>query len=90
MNILVIAVEMVIFAILFTVMVFATTGKNIETQVHNYPPKIQEEYFKTHEKISVEPLSKRVLVLKGCATSWELSRCWCCYFWWIGAWVWRH
>ncbi len=67
MNILVIAVEMVIFAILFTVMVFATTGKNIETQVHNYPPKIQEEYFKTHEKISVEPLSKRVLVLKGCA-----------------------
>lgn len=67
MSISVIVAEMVIFAVLFTAMVFATTGRNTETQVHNYPPEIQKEYFKTHKRIEVDPLSKRVLVLKCCA-----------------------
>ena len=65
MNIPVILIEMLIFAILFTVMCFKTTGKNTTLQIHNYPPEIQEEYFKTHERIPTEPLSKRVVLTKG-------------------------
>lgn len=57
--------EAVIFSILFTVMVFATTGKKSRLQVHNYPPEIQEEYFKTHERIEVQPLSGRVIAIKA-------------------------
>ena len=64
MNIPVILIEMAVFALLFTVMCFKTTGGNNTTQVHNYPPDIQEEYFKTHERIPVAPLSKRVIAVK--------------------------
>jgi len=64
MNITVILIEMVVFAVLFTVMCFKTTGSNNTTQVENYPPDIQEEYFKTHERIPTEPLSKRVIITK--------------------------
>jgi len=65
MNITVIVIEMILFAILFTVMVFATTRKGSELQIHNYPPEIQEEYFKTHERVSTEPLSRRVIMIKS-------------------------
>lgn len=71
MNVAVIVLSAVVFCILFTVLVFSTTGKNGKTgkdvtaQVHNYPPEIQEEYFKTHERIPVEPLSGRVIALKS-------------------------
>jgi len=67
MNITVIVMEMVIFAILFTVMVFASTSKGKQMQIHNYPPEIQEEYFKTHERVPTELLSKRVIIIKGSA-----------------------
>ena len=67
MNIPVIMIEMLVFAILFTIMCFKTTGKNNTAQIHNYPPEIQEEYFKTHERIPTEPLSKRVILTKGSA-----------------------
>lgn len=67
MNIPVILIEMLIFSILFTVMCFKTTGKNNKVQIHNYPPEIQEEYFKTHERVPTEPLSKRVVLTKGIA-----------------------
>lgn len=67
MNIPVILIEMAVFAVLFTVMCFKTTGGNNTTQVHNYPPDIQEEYFKTHERIPTAPLSKRVIVTKTVA-----------------------
>ncbi|MCM1082218.1 MAG: hypothetical protein NC428_01980 [Clostridium sp.] len=56
--------EAVLFSILFTVMVFATTGKKSALQVHNYPPEIQEEYFKTHKRVEVQPLSGRVIIIK--------------------------
>ena len=65
MNIIVIVLSAVIFCALFTVIVFATTGKNVTTQIHNYPPEIQEEYFKTHERIPTEPLSLKVIVTKS-------------------------
>ena len=67
MNIPVILIEMLIFSILFTVMCFKTSGKNTTVQIHNYPPEIQEEYFKTHERVPTEPLSKRVVLTKGVA-----------------------
>ena len=67
MNIPVIIIDMLIFSVLFTVMCFKTTGKNNTAQIHNYPPEIQEEYFKTHERIPTEPLSKRVILTKGIA-----------------------
>lgn len=65
MNIMVIVLSAIIFCALFTVIVFATTGKNVTTQIHNYPPEIQEEYFKTHERIPTEPLSLKVIVTKS-------------------------
>ncbi len=67
MNIPVIIIEMAVFAVLFTVMCFKTTGRNNTTQVHNYPPDIQEEYFKTHKRIPTAPLSKRVIITKSVA-----------------------
>ncbi|MBQ8967746.1 hypothetical protein [Ruminococcus sp.] len=56
---------MLIFSILFTVMCFKTSGKSTTVQIHNYPPEIQEEYFKTHERVPTGPLSKRVVLTKG-------------------------
>ena len=67
MNIPVIMIEMLVFAVLFTVMCFKTTGRNHTVQVENYPPEIQEEYFKTHERIPTAPLSKRVVIIKSAA-----------------------
>ena len=67
MNIPAILIEMLIFSILFTVMCFKTTGKNNTAQIYNYPPEIQEEYFKTHERIPTELLSKRAVLTKGLA-----------------------
>ena len=67
MNILVIIIEMAVFSVLFTVMCLKTTGGNNTTQVHNYPPDIQEEYFKTHKRIPTAPLSKRVIITKSVA-----------------------
>ena len=48
-------------------MCFKTTGGNNTVQVENYPPDIQEEYFKTHERIPTAPLSKRVIITKSIA-----------------------
>ena len=67
MNIPAILIDMLIFSILFTVMCFKTTGKNNTAQIYNYPPEIQEEYFKTHERIPTELLSKRAVLTKGLA-----------------------
>ncbi len=65
MRISVILVEMAVFSVLFTIMCFKTTSGNNTTQVHNYPPDIQEEYFKTHERIPTELFSKRVVAVKS-------------------------
>ncbi|MCM1253669.1 MAG: hypothetical protein NC321_12675 [Clostridium sp.] len=65
MSISIIIAEMAIFSILFTVIGFATTGKKSKLQIHNYPPEIQEEYFKTHKRIAVQPLSGRVIAIKS-------------------------
>lgn len=67
MSILAVILEALIFASLFTVLCFATTGGNNTAQVYNYPPEIQEEYFKTHERVPVAPFSKQVLLKKSMA-----------------------
>ena len=54
MNWRTVLLEIIGFCGLFTVMVFGMAKKDPAIQVHNYPPKIQEEYFKTHEKFDVK------------------------------------
>ncbi|MCM1192346.1 MAG: hypothetical protein NC389_07935 [Acetatifactor muris] len=65
MSMGIIIAEAAIFSIFFPVMAFATTGKKSRLQVHNYPPEIQEEYFRTHERMEVQPLSSRVFDPRG-------------------------
>ncbi|MCR5141475.1 MAG: hypothetical protein K6C68_02975 [Ruminococcus sp.] len=67
MNMPVIMIEMLVFALLFTVMCFKTSGGNNMVQIENYPPDIQEEYFKTHKRIPTAPLTKSVVVKKSIA-----------------------
>ena len=68
MSIRVILIEMAVFAAIFTVIVFlASRGdrKHSPAAIHNYPPDIQEEYFKTHERVDVSYRSKNVILTKG-------------------------
>ena len=68
MSITVILIEMAVLAAIFTAMVFSMVSgdaKNSPTTVHNYPPEIQEEYFKTHERTDISYRSGRVLLTKG-------------------------
>ena len=64
----IILIEMIIFAVLFTAIVFAAYhgGKKYSAAgIHNYPPDIQEEYFKTHERMEVSYRSKNVILTKA-------------------------
>ncbi len=68
MNIRVILIEMLAFAAIFTAIIFAYfrgERKYSPASIHNYPPDIQEEYFKTHERIDVSYRSKNVVLTKG-------------------------
>ena len=68
MNIWVILIEMLIFAAIFTAIVliaYRGDRKYSAAAIHNYPPDIQEEYFKTHEKVDVSYKSKNVILTKG-------------------------
>ena len=58
-------IEAVVFTALFTAMVTLPTIKHPEIGVHNYPSDIQEEYFKTHERVPVAPLSGHTIAFKG-------------------------
>ena len=68
MNTGVILIEMVAFAAIFTAIIFAYyrgDRKYSPASIHNYPPDIQAEYFKTHERVDVSYKSKNVLLTKG-------------------------
>ncbi len=68
MNIWVILIEALVFAGLFTIAVFtASRGdrKYSPASIHNYPPDIQAEYFKTHERVDVSYKSKSVILAKS-------------------------
>ena len=58
-------IEALVFTALFTAMVMIPAIRHPEVGVHNYPPDIQEEYFQSHERIPVAPLSGRTLAVKG-------------------------
>ena len=64
----VILIEAVVFAGIFTAIIFTYyqgDRKYNAASIHNYPPDIQEEYFKTHEKVDVTYKSKNVLLTKS-------------------------
>lgn len=64
----VIALEALAFAAIFTASVFLAYRGNKKYSaagIHNYPPDIQEEYFKTHDRIDVSGRSKNVILVKG-------------------------
>ena len=64
----VILAEALAFAVIFTASVFlAFRGdrKYSAAGIHNYPPDIREEYFKTHERMDVSGRSKNVILTKG-------------------------
>ena len=64
----VILIEMLVFAVLFTIIVFSYyrgDRKYSPESIHNYPPDIQEEYFKTHERVDISYRSKNVLFTKS-------------------------
>ena len=62
-------IEAIVFAAIFTTILFAVYhGDRMYSPecIHNYPPDIQEEYFKTHEKMDVSGKSKNVILAKSC------------------------
>lgn len=67
MNVSIIVIEMLGFAIIFTIMCFVTTSSKNNLQIDNYPPDIQEEYFKTHLKPAPAEFTKTAVIRKGIA-----------------------
>jgi len=65
MNWSMVLLEAVVSLALFTAMVLIPTAKNPLSGIHNYPPEIQEVYFKAHERIPTGPLSRRTIVIKS-------------------------
>lgn len=67
MSIGIILIEMAVFSAFFTALVFigCRRGKNTAAGIHNYPPDIREEYFKTHERVEVDYKSKKVILAKS-------------------------
>ena len=64
----IILIEMAAFAALFTAIVLTAyrgDKKYTPAGIHNYPPDIQDEYFKNHERVDVSYKSKKVLLTKG-------------------------
>ena len=64
----VILIEALAFAGLFTAIIFVYfrgDRKYSPASIHNYPPDIQEEYFRTHERMDVSYRSKKVLITKS-------------------------
>lgn len=60
----IILMEIIVMLVLFSCMTLIPIYKDPVSYIHDYPPEIQEEYFKTHERIETAPLSKRVILIK--------------------------
>ena len=68
MDLMILTAEALAFAALFTVTVFTAyrgEKKYTAAAIHNYPPDIQEEYFKTHERVDVSYRSNKVILTKA-------------------------
>ena len=67
MNWTIVIAETIVMTIAFTAMILIPLVRNPVWWIHDYPQDIQEEYFKTHERLPSKFFSKTVLVKKGCA-----------------------
>lgn len=65
MNLWILLIETVIITVIFNLVIFIPLCKNPVWWIHDYPKDIQEEYFKTHERIPAQPLSKTAIIKKG-------------------------
>lgn len=65
MNPTVVLIEMLVFSALFTALVFAVArDKEAPGNIHNYPPDIQEAYFRTHPRVDTSYRSGKVILRK--------------------------
>ena len=60
----IVALEAASFTALFTALVLLPSIKHPEAGVHNYPPEIQDAYFKTHPRVPTAPLSGRTIAIQ--------------------------
>ena len=67
MNWTIIIIEAIVLTLAFTAMILIPLVKNPVWWISDYPKDIQEEYFKTHERIPTEFFSAKVLLKKGFA-----------------------
>ena len=67
MNWTIILIETLVMTALFTAMILIPLVKNPVWWIHDYPEDIQEEYFKTHERVPSKFFTKTVLLKKGFA-----------------------
>lgn len=74
----------IVLTIVFTGAILIPLIKNPVWWIHDFPKDIQEEYFKTHERIPSAFFSKTVLIKKGCALLLVLAL-FMGIIWWIGA-----
>jgi len=63
----VIIIETLVMTAAFTAAVIVPLVKNPVWWIHDYPKDIQEEYFKTHERVPASFFSPTVLLKKGLA-----------------------
>ena len=67
MNWTVIIIETLVMTAAFTAMILIPLVKNPVWWIHDYPKDIQEEYFKSHERVPAEFFSPTVRLKKGLA-----------------------
>ena len=67
MNWTIIIIEALVLTVAFTAMILITLVKNPVWWIADYPEDIQEEYFKTHERIPAKFFTPTVLLKKGMA-----------------------
>ena len=67
MNWTVIIIETLVMTAAFTALILIPLVKNPVWWIHDYPEDIQEEYFKTHERVPSKFFTKTVLLKKGLA-----------------------
>lgn len=67
MNTVVIIVEALVLVLVFTALILIPLIKNPVWWIHDYPQDIQDEYFKTHERVPSAFFTPTVLVKKSLA-----------------------
>lgn len=73
MNTISITITAIVLIIIFTAMILIPLTKNPVWWIHDYPKDIQEEYFKTHDRVPFAFFSKTVLIKKCCALVFALA-----------------